>query len=364
MRGTLALAVALAGGMGTPAWGEDPAPSEAAAQAAEAKAVEQARAALVALVQRVRPAIVPVQVRTPEGALSRRQAVVVDPSGWLVMAGPVPTGRDSLVALLGKDSAAPLLVVGSDAETALTLLHLAAPPATLQVLALPEAPVRRALPAPPLPGASVVMVTADAAVAKGALRATDRRRRMADVTRGVVQTVSGLLEASLATIAADLGSPWFDEQGRLMGLLVGGVADEPQGERPQGPEGISMRPEPVAAQAVPAAVVALVWPLLRTERVVRRARLGLRTALPSEAVLAQLCPSCGGYAVTDVEPGGPAAQGGIQVHDVITAVEGVPLRRQVMFQDALLPFRPLDPVTLTVVRRGSRVELRVVLGAR
>lgn len=364
MRGTLAIALAVAGLCGGTARGEDPAPSEAAAKAAQAKAVETARAALVAFVQRVRPGIVPVQVRTPDGVLSRRQAIVVDASGWLVMAGPVPSARDSLVAVLGRDAAAPLIPVASDAETALTLLQMLAPPATLHVLTLPEVAPRKPLPAPPLPGAPVLMVTADAAVARGALRATERRRRVPDATHGVLQIVTGLFEASLATVSPDLGSPWFDEQGRLMGLLVGGLVDEAGAEAPQGPDGITLRPEPVAAHAVSAAVVALVWPLLRTERVVRRARLGVRTDVPSEAMLAQLCPSCGGYAVTAVEPGGPGAQAGIEVHDLIAAVEGVPLRRQVTFQDALLPFRPLDQVTLTVVRRGSRVDLRVVLGAR
>jgi S1-C subfamily serine protease len=363
MRGALALALALAGLLGSPAWCEDPAPSEAGDAAARAKALEKARAALVKFVQRVRPSIIPVEVKAANGSVSRRQAVVVDAAGWLVMAGPVPNPRDTLVALLGKDSATPLIHVAADGETALTLLRMLAPPSTLTVLPLPEVQPRKPLPAPPLPGAGVLMVTSDTAVARGALRATDRRRRVLDGTQGALQPVTCLLEASLATVAADLGSPWFDDQGQLMGLLAGGDASDPVLVG-QPADGVVLRAEPVAALAVPASVVAAVWPLLRAERVVSRARLGLRTDVPSEAMLAQLCPSCGGYAVLAIEPGGPGAQAGIEVNDLIAAIEGVPLRRQLTFQDALLPFRPLDPVTLTVVRRGNRMDLRVVLGAR
>jgi serine protease Do len=107
-----------------------------------------------------------------------------------------------------------------------------------------------------------------------------------------------------------------------------------------------------------------VWPLLRTERAVRRARLGVQARSPSEALVSQLCPSCGGHELEVVDPDGPAARAGLEVHDVIVAVEGVKLRPHVSLAETLLPFRPLDPVTFTVLRRGKRSEVRVVLGGR
>lgn len=354
-----ALALALAGLAGSTA-GADEAPD---ARVAARRAAEAARAALQTLVERARPSVVAVEVRTPGGGVTRRQAVVVETSGWLLLAGPAPGPRDSLVAVLGKDEAQGLMPVAGDAESALTLLKMPAPPASLRALALPEVTPRRPLPAPPVPGEALVMVTSDGAVARGALRAVDRRRRILDGAHGLAVPVTGLLEGALATVAADLGAPWFDAQGDLAGLLVGGLVSE-GGQDPADESGVTLRPEPVAAHAVPAAVAAVVWPLLRTEHSVRRARLGLRTDPPSEAVLAQLCPSCGGFVVTAVEPDGPAARAGIEVHDLILAVEGVPLNRATTLPDALLPFRPLDPAKVTVLRRGQRMDFAVILGGR
>jgi S1-C subfamily serine protease len=225
---------------------------------------------------------------------------------------------------------------------------------------LPEIEPRRPLPAPPLPGAAVTMVAADGALARGHVRAVDRRRTVPDRLRGGRLTVGGLVEAALATIASDLGAPWFDAEGRLVGLLAGGLLEEPPPVAP----GVPVRPEPVAAHAVPAAVVSLVWPLLRTERGVRRARLGVQAQAPSEALLSQICPSCGGLELLVVDPDGPAARAGLEVHDVIIAIEGAKLRPHVGLAESLLPFRPMDSVQFTVMRRGKRSDVRAVLGGR
>jgi S1-C subfamily serine protease len=52
------------------------------------------------------------------------------------------------------------------------------------------------------------------------------------------------------------------------------------------------------------------------------------------------------------------------VNDVILAVEGVPLRPGATLRDALLPFRPQEPVRLTIMHTGERRETLVTLGAR
>lgn len=355
MRGLLVL-LALAAGARPGALSAEEAPRSADPEQAR-------RTALLKVAERQRASVVSIQVRGPGGVETRRQAVVVDPDGWLLMAGPTPGPKDTVVARVQPDTYVPASIVARDPDTALTLLQVLPSQAPLQALALPRSPPRQRLPLPPPPGTSVVLVTADGSVALGSVRAADRRREVLDGARGVNVTVPGLLEAGLAVLAEDLGAPWFDADGHLLGLLVGGVASEagPAGE--SAPDLVA-RAEPLAAHALPAAVAGLVWPLLETERTVRRSRLGVRARPGTEATLAQLCPTCGAHVVDLVEADGPAQRAGLERMDLIVAIAGAELRRGASLAEALLPYRPLDTVRVRVLRRGQPVEVEVVLGER
>lgn len=66
--------------------------------------------------------------------------------------------------------------------------------------------------------------------------------------------------------------------------------------------------------------------------------------------------------VQRLAPDGPAERGGLHTQDVITAIDGKPLRfasdREVM--DFFAKFRPGQTVTFTVVRPSGKQRLRVV----
>lgn len=355
MRGLLVL-VALAAGAGPGALrAEEPARSLDPDQAR--------RAALLQIAQRQRAGVVSIQVRGPGGVETRRQAVVVDADGWLLMAGPTPGPKDTLVARVKPDTYVPASVVARDPDTALTLLQVLPSQGPLQAVTLPPSAQRQRLPLPAPPGTAIVLVTSDGSVALGSLRAADRRREVLDGARGVNVIVPGLLEAGLAVLAEDLGAPWFDAEGHLVGLLVGGVASE-VGPAGVGAPDLLVRAEPVAAHALPSAVAGLVWPLLEAERTVRRSRLGVRARPGTEATLAQLCPTCGAHVVDEVDADGPAQRAGLERMDLIVAIAGSELRRGASLAEALLPFRPLDTVRVRVLRRGQPLEVEVVLGER
>jgi S1-C subfamily serine protease len=205
------------------------------------------------------------------------------------------------------------------------------------------------------------MVTGAGAVARGAIRAHHRHRLVPDAA-GRPHVVSGLEEAALAVVAEDLGSPWLDEQGRVVGLLVGAVAEPPE---VVAPEGIDLRPEPVAAHAVSAPLIEVVWPLLRSRRTVPRAMLGVSSEAASEAVESHVCKGCrGGRVIGTVLADGPADRAGVTGQDVLLAIDGRLLQRGVTLQEALLPHRPGAAVVLDLVRRGEPIRVEVVLGAR
>lgn len=318
---------------------------------------------LAALARHVLPSVLRVEVSAPGRPRETRHAVVVDADGWLVMAGPTLGPADQVSVRVGPDEYVAAAPVGSDAGTALTLLQLSQRREGLRALALPEVAPRRPLPAGPEVGASVVMVTGEGAVARGSVRALERQRVIVDAAHGTTERATGLLEAALASVAQDTGSPWVDSQGRCVALLVGGVAEAPlEGESPPG--GIEVRVEPVAAHAVPAGVVALVWPLLREHRSVPRSRLGVRSRPAGEALRQHVCGGCGGVEITAVDAGGPAERAGVRPDDLLLALDGVPLRAGASLGDTLLPWRPLDTVRLTLLRRGERLQVEALLARR
>ena len=95
----------------------------------------------------------------------------------------------------------------------------------------------------------------------------------------------------------------------------------------------------------------------------------MRTLAGRTAVRALfLLTACGlpqqpGAVVVDVQPGGPAAQAGVQPKDVITAVDGAKLTSESDLARILSDHKPDDSVALTVARGEGTQDIKVTLGA-
>ena len=63
-------------------------------------------------------------------------------------------------------------------------------------------------------------------------------------------------------------------------------------------------------------------------------------------------------------PGGPAAGAGIEAYDVVTAINGTPLKSWRDFLPTISAFAPGTPVFLDTWRSGQFIQVRVVLGAK
>jgi S1-C subfamily serine protease len=68
--------------------------------------------------------------------------------------------------------------------------------------------------------------------------------------------------------------------------------------------------------------------------------------------------------VREVVPDSPAYFAGLRVGDVVTSMNGQPIRSFPHFVEALLRYRPSDAVSLTVERNGSPMEISVTLERR
>lgn len=96
-----------------------------------------------------------------------------------------------------------------------------------------------------------------------------------------------------------------------------------------------------------------------------RARLGVtyitldeQTALEYESDVTE-----GAY-VVDVEVDSPADQAGLQVDDIITAVDGDVVDMERTLTDRLYAYEVGDTITLTVLRAGETLDIQATLGAR
>lgn len=94
-----------------------------------------------------------------------------------------------------------------------------------------------------------------------------------------------------------------------------------------------------------------------TARSVSRGRIGLRvTDVPSS----QIRLSHGnGALVTGIEPEGPAAQAGVRVHDVITALNGAPIGRAADVMAAMAHLAPGSTADLQILRDGQPLTVTV-----
>jgi putative serine protease PepD len=87
---------------------------------------------------------------------------------------------------------------------------------------------------------------------------------------------------------------------------------------------------------------------------VERAALGLRIGNTSDGTA--------GAKVGPVTPGSAAEQAGIKTGDVITAVNGTPVKNDLGLSGAIASFEPGETVKVTVMRDGQPTDLEVTLG--
>ena len=334
--------------------------------------------ALLDVARKARPSVVRIVWRDDRfpDRTSQRNGIVVRADGLLVMAGPPPALRGTFTARFSDGTESRARFLARDTETALSLLQVdrtKLPALTLRgeedpndwprTSAVLRAPKALAQLLPPL-GLRTAMVTGDGAVAFGPIRAHGRHGVVTDPETGKRVPTTGLVAASLAALDEDAGSPLLDAEGHVVGLLAGRRdAIVPSEAAAAARRGLRQRPTCVEAVAVPASVVGLVWPLLERHKRVPRVALDITTR-PIEADLAQHLRLQGGHVIRRLIPAGRGQRQGLQVHDVIVAVDGSLATAGTTLHDMLLPFRPGAELTLAIVRKGKPLQVPIRTGER
>ncbi|WP_102125856.1 S1C family serine protease [Deinococcus planocerae] len=367
-RGLLVLSALLLGGVvasaqTTPSSGTTPAERRAATPAPLS---QTEKAALDALFRKLRPATLriedcpPTNCREPNGVGT---AFLIG-DGYALTAYHVVFASKTLSAQTLDKKRYAVQVVGYDDQSDLALIRVNVPGGT-----------------PSMPLAARGPQVGDAALAIGngggefLVQKTGRLTGL-DSDAGRADFPPGTLELNAQLIPGDSGGPILNAQGEVVGVVSYISVGGPRGGR-------------ITAYAVPVTRTnATLAALRRGEKrdapvigIALTPQLEFAFALPADRfaefnrVFDLGLGDTPGAFFTNVVPGSPAARAGLQPltlneqgkrvsGDLVTAVNGQAIANFSDFQYAVRRYRPGETVTLTVLRGGKRIEVKLTLAAR
>jgi S1-C subfamily serine protease len=147
--------------------------------------------------------------------------------------------------------------------------------------------------------------------------------------------------------------------GGTIGFVTGGVAGS-SGLRLPNQRFQQLQPQPFFSS--PQVVPQVPWPQVTPQTPVpQRTPQAPRTPqIPRQPLAADRT----GALIETVNPGSPAERAGLQVNDLVTAVNGAPVDENHALSDLIRAQKPGDKVTLVVQRKSSTLALDVTLGSR
>jgi S1-C subfamily serine protease len=301
------------------------------------------QSAIVAVAERVSPAIVTLEVTAPDGD-GIGSGVIYSADGWIVTNKHVVEDATAIVVRLkdGRDFEG--TIYGIDTLTDLAVIKIDA-------AGLPTATL----------GRSGGIKVGQTAIAIGSPLGVYTN----SVTAGIVSAlgrdittesgpINGLIQTDAAINPGNSGGALVDSSGAVIGINTA-ISSEGAGIGFAIPIDIA---RPILEQALAGV------PLSRPWIGVRYTALDLRVAREND-----LSVSAGAWIMADgttspIVPGSPAERAGLKGGDIITAVNETAIDGAHPLQDLLVQYSPGTTITLTVLRDGSLITITVELGTR
>jgi putative serine protease PepD len=271
----------------------------------------------------------------PFGGSPRRQGqgsgFVYDSAGHIVTNEHVVDGAGSVSVRFSDGETYKATIVGTDASTDLAVLEVNVPSAVLQPLTL---------------GDSSEIAVGEGVVAIGSPFGLEET-----VTSGIVSalhremtapnnfTIADSIQTDAAINHGNSGGPLLDLNAKVIGVNAQIESDS------GGNDGVGF--------AIPSNTVKSIVSQLVSSGSVRHAYLGVGIASASN-----------GVRLSEVRSGTPADDAGLQVGDVVTAIDGKTVRDASELGSAIDAKRPGDTVSITYVRDGSTRTVQVTLATR
>jgi putative serine protease PepD len=266
-----------------------------------------------------------------QSAQAQGSGFVYDTSGHVITNQHVVEGAGAISVRLWNGATYKAKLVGTDPSTDLAVLKIDAPSSVLHPLTLGDSSTVQV-------GQTVVAIGSpfglEESVTAGIVSALHR-----EMTAPNNFTINDSIQTDAAINHGNSGGPLLDLSGDVIG--VNAQIESNSG----GNDGVGF--------AIPSNTVRSIVSQLISSGDVRHAYLGVGIASAS-----------GGVRLTEVRSGTPAEKAGLQVGDVVTAVDGKPITNASALSSAIDAKQPGDTVTLKYTRGGDERSVTVKLAER
>jgi serine protease Do len=286
--------------------------------------------------------------RMPQGQLQPRSqratslgsGVVVSPDGYILTNNHVVEGATDVKVSFADKEEYPAKIVGEDKYSDIAVLKIN----KTGLATLPFADSNRAevgdvvlaIGEPfGLPGSQTVTMGIISAKGRAGLG---------------IERFEDFIQTDAAINRGNSGGALIDSRGNLVGINTAILSGETGGN-----QGIGF--------AIPANMAKSVMDQIMKNGKITRGKLGIYPQeLTPEMAKAFGIPNAHGIAIAQVEPNSPAKKAGLQVNDVITAVNGNPVDDVNSFRLEVAGFAPNTTINLKVERNGQTLNVPVTLG--
>jgi len=281
--------------------------------------------------------------QTPDGAVSG-SGVFISPDGYLLTNNHVVAGTKSVSVILADGTELPATIVNTDSFADLAVLK-----AEGEIPAFAPLGNSDNL----KPGETVIAIGSPLGdfkntVTVGVISATGR-----SIQRNDGVTMEDLIQTDAAINQGNSGGPLVNLAGEVIGINTLIVRGNGFGSAVAEGLGFSIPSNTaniIAEQIIEKGYFARPYLGVTWQRITPR--IAARYGLPVE---------WGAY-VSQVDPGGPAAQAGIESGDIITEIGGTPIDETSSFVNALFDHQPGEQVIVKVARGNRMLDLTVTLG--
>jgi putative serine protease PepD len=303
---------------------------------------------------RVLPSVVTINVTGAHGTGGSGSGEVIEASGYILTNNHVISAAahgGSVSVVFSDGTTVPATITGRDAQTDLAVLKVE-PPHDLAVIAIGSSGSVRV-------GQPVVALGAplglSGTVTSGIVSALDRTIHVPGDNGGQALLVSAV-QTDAAINPGNSGGALVNCDSRLVGVpTAGATVPGPSGEPANGGSiGLGF--------AIPVDFAMSIAKEIIDTGTVTHADFGLQTVPIPQSAAAQ-AESNGGLFVAGLTPGGPAAQAGLQVGDVIVTIAGTPATSNSQFERLSLTRKAGDSVDVEYVRNGQKQQATITLGA-
>jgi S1-C subfamily serine protease len=318
--------------------------SQSSASASSLSAEDSMREAVVA---RVRPSVVQINVVTANGG-GLGSGVIIDKRGYIVTNDHVVAGAKKMNIALFDGETVPAQITGADPLDDLAVVKIGSTRTALAVANIGDSATLEV-------GQTVLAVGnplgITQTVTSGIVSALDRT--VSEGHNGA--TLPNTIQTDAAINPGNSGGALVDLRGDLVGIPTL-TAIDPEFKTPANGVGF----------AIPSDRVKFIMPqLIRAGRVLHtgRAALGVQVASVDSVVAAQNnLPVDHGAYIASVTSGGPAAKAGLKVGDIIVQIDNQPIGDTVALGNVLLNSSPGSTVQVHFYRGNQQMMVNVTLG--